>query len=88
MTQNTKYILIGLSGLVLGGLLTMLVVHWQNESEQFEDYVEARDAAPDQDEFDRNFAAMVAWLENYKRENPGATDEDASRAFEAAWRGQ
>ena len=44
--------------------------------------------------FDREYAivlgrdkAMADGLENYKRENPEATDEDAKRAFEEIWKG-
>lgn len=65
------------SGYLFGTLL--------RKAEDFNRYAEARNAAPDKEEFDRNFDNMVKWFEDYKRDNPGATDEDAQRAFEELW---
>ena len=85
MNDQTTYLLIGL-GVIVGLFTGFAIAHMKDRHESFERYIEAREAAPDKETFDRNFEAMAAWLEDYKRENPGATDADAQRAFEAAWR--
>ena len=71
----------------LGIGIGLLIAHGMQKSEDFDHMMEARDAAPDKEEFDRNFKAMAEWLETYKREHPGATDADANRAFDEAWKG-
>ena len=87
MNKQTTYLLIGLA-VIIGLFAGFAISHMKERHEDFERYIEAREQAPDKEAFDRNFQAMATWLETYKRENPGATDEDAQRAFEAAWRAE
>lgn len=84
MQQRTwKRIGIGALIIVSAGLAVRVI--FDKKFDDFDRMVEARNNAEDPEEFDRNFAAMAAWLERYKRDNPGATDKDASAAFDAAW---
>lgn len=86
-TFSRTTIVLGSALLIAGIALGFLIARSMESSERFGDYVESRDAAPDKEVFDRNFEAMTKWLEHYKRDNPGATDEDARRAFEDLWKG-
>lgn len=84
MQQRTwKRIGIGALIVVSAGLAVRVI--FDKKFDDFDRMVEARNNAEDPEEFDRNFAEMAEWLEQYKRDNPGATDEDASAAFDAAW---
>lgn len=74
-------VLILLAGIMIGLTIPALI----QKQQDFEKYVRAREAAPDKEEFDRNFDAMVKWFDDYKRDNPGATEEDAQKAFDALW---
>ena len=85
MTQR-NWTIVGVSALAVVAVLLGLRVAFDDKFDDFERYVDAREHADDPEEFDRNFAAMAAWLEQYKRENPGATDEDAAAAYEAGIR--
>jgi uncharacterized protein YxeA len=85
MNQKTKQVLIGVLLLIVGAGIGLLIAETRERGENLEEYVEAREESPNPEKFDQDFENMVTWLENYKRENPGATDEDASRAFEEAW---
>lgn len=58
-----------------------------DKKEDFDRMIEARDAAPDKEEFDRNFDAMGEWFDEYKRMHPDASDEDAKRAYDDLWKG-
>lgn len=84
MTQR-HWTIISISTLAVVVVILGLRVAFDDKFDDFDRYVKARDNAEDPEEFDRNFAAMAAWLEQYKRDNPGATDEDASAAYDAAW---
>jgi hypothetical protein len=84
MQQRTLKIA-GVSALAIVAVLLGLRVAFDEKFDDFDRMVEARNNAEDPEEFDRNFAAMAEWLDNYKRDHPGATDEDASAAFDAAW---
>lgn len=85
MNKQTTYLLIGL-GAIIGLFAGFAIAHMKDRHQDFEQYIEAREAAPDKEAFDRNFEAMARWLEEYKRQHPGATDADAQKAFEDAWR--
>ena len=87
MTKNTKKILLALVLVVLGIGIGIGALYALEKKQDFDRLIEARDAAPDKEEFDRNFEAMAQWFEDYKRDNPGATDEDAKRAFDELWKG-
>lgn len=51
----------------------------------FREFIDARQKyRGDKDEFDKNFNAMAEWIEDYKRENPDATDAEAASAFRRA----
>lgn len=84
---NTQKGLVAAALVALGIGVGLLIAHGMQRSEDFDRMIEARDAAPDKEEFDRNFKAMAEWLETYKREHPGATDADAKRAFDETWKG-
>ena len=60
-----------------------LRVIFDEKFDNFDDYATAREQAEDKDKFDRDFEAMAEWLEQYKKDNPGATDAEAGAAFEA-----
>lgn len=85
MTQRT-WTIVGFSVLAVVVVLLGLRVAFDEKFDDFDRMMEARENYEGgEEEFDKNFAAMAAWLEQYKRDNPGATDEDASAAFDAAW---
>lgn len=86
MTPSTRKILVSLALVVFGIVLGLAGVYAAQRMHDFDRMMEARDAAPDKEKFDRDFEAMADWLENYKRENPDATDEDAKNAFEEIWK--
>lgn len=51
----------------------------------FREFIDARQKyRGDKDEFDNNFNAMAKWIDDYKRENPDATDAEAASAFRRA----
>ena len=53
--------------------------------QNFQKYIDSREKyRGDKDEFDKNFNAMAEWIEDYKRENPDATDAEAASAFRRA----
>ena len=87
MTPATKKILIPLVLVALGIGIGLLSAYAYERMQNFDRMMEAREASPDPEKFDQDFEAMADWLENYKRENPEATDEDAKRAFEEIWKG-
>ncbi|MFS8130844.1 MAG: hypothetical protein ACMG57_02590 [Candidatus Dojkabacteria bacterium] len=85
MNSNLKkvilVILILLAGIVIGITIPSLI----QKKQDFDNYVRAREAAPNKEEFDKNFDNMIKWFEDYKRDNPGSTSEDAQKAFDALW---
>ncbi len=85
MSSTAKKFIAGIIILVVGILVGLTVPTVIKKSQDFDRYAKAREAAPDKEEFDRNFDAMVQWFEDYKTNNPGATDEDAQEAFEELW---
>jgi len=87
MTPSTKKILISLALVALGIGIGLLGAYAYERMQNFDRMMEAREASPDPEKFDRDFEAMANWLENYKRENPEASDEDAKKAFEDIWKG-
>lgn len=56
-------------------------------SVKFNAYIEAREAAADKAQFDKNFEAMTTWIENYKKEHPNATDQEVQEAYKKALEG-
>lgn len=87
MTPHTRRIIVPLALVVLGIVLGLAAAYAAQRMQDFDRMMEARDAAPDTQKFDQDFEAMADWLENYKRENPEASDEDAKKAFEDIWKG-
>jgi hypothetical protein len=85
MDTNTKRFVIGASLVAAGVAAGLLIAHGMERKEDFDRMIEARDTAPDKEKFDRDFKAMADWMEDYKRKNPGANDDDAGRAFREAW---
>lgn len=80
-TKNIILITVSIIALVL-----LLRVVFDEQIDDFERYVQEREhyeGGPE--EYDKNLEALGDWIENYKQEHPGSTDEDASRAWEAAW---
>ncbi len=86
MNQNTKKVLVAVLLIAVGVGIGIGVAYAMDRMEDFDRMIEARDAAPNKEEFDRNFAAMAEWFETYKQEHPGATDEEAKRAFDELWK--
>lgn len=87
MNPTTKKILIGIVLVAVGVIIGVFAVMAQEKAQDFDQLMEAREGAPDKEKFDADFKAMAEWFENYKRDNPGATDEDARKAFEDIWKG-
>lgn len=87
MNKTTKKILIVVGLLAAGIAIGVGAVYAMERMQDFDRLMDAREAAPDKEEFDRNFEAMAEWFEDYKRDNPGATDEDAERAYMDIWKG-
>lgn len=85
MNITPKRIIIGISILIVGILIGIAIPALVQKQQDFEKYVKARDQAEDKEQFDKNFDNMVKWFDDYKRNNPGATDEDASKAFNELW---
>ncbi len=83
--QQRTWKRIGIGVLIAVCAVLAIRVAFDEKFDDFDRMVEARNNAEDPEEFDRNFAAMAQWLEDYKRDHPGATDEDASAAYNAAW---
>lgn len=84
MSKKTKNIVFVLIGIVV--LLLALRVVFDDKFDDFDRYVQEREnyeAGPEA--YDKNLEALGEWIDTYKEENPGATDADASAAFEAAW---
>lgn len=53
------------------------------KSVQFTNYNQARESyIGDKAEFDKNFEAMIKWLEDYKKTHPGSTDAEAAEAYQ------
>jgi len=86
MTPDTRRVVVAAVLIALGIALGLGISLAMQRMQDLDRMMEARNAAPDKAKFDRDFAAMTAWFENYKRENPSATDEDATRAFEELWK--
>lgn len=87
MTPTTKKTLVSLALVASGIAIGLLGAYGFERMQNFDRMMEARDASPDPEKFDQDFEAMADWLENYKRENPEASDEDAKKAFEEIWKG-
>ncbi|MES2931296.1 MAG: hypothetical protein V4682_01185 [Patescibacteria group bacterium] len=86
MTPSTKRIVTAAVLIALGIAIGLGIAFATQRMQDFDRMMDAREAAPDKEKFDRDFEAMADWLENYKHENPSATDEDAKRAFEEIWK--
>ena len=77
---------------IVGGTLIAIIVLligirivFHEKFENFDKYIEARDSYKgDKNEFDKNFEGMTKFIENYKKQNPGATDEEVGKAFSEA----
>lgn len=87
MTPSTKKIVVSVALVALGIGIGLIGAYAYERMQSFDRMMDAREASPDPEKFDRDFEAMADWLENYKRENPEATDEDAKKAFEDIWKG-
>ena len=84
MNKITKNIIIVV--LVIIAVVLSVRVVFDEKFDDFDRYVEERESYEDGPEaYDKNLDALGKWMEDYKKENPGATDEDASKAFDAAW---
>jgi uncharacterized membrane-anchored protein YhcB (DUF1043 family) len=85
MNNNMKIALAGGLILLVGIAIGFAVPTLQQKSAEFDRYVKARNAASNKEEFDQNFDNMVKWFDDYKKQNPGATDADARKAFDELW---
>lgn len=85
MNNKSKNILLIL--LAIAALLLALRVVFDSKFDDFNRYAVEREQYKDGPEaYDRNLKALGEWVKQYKQDHPGATDEDASAAFEAAWK--
>lgn len=84
MKQTTKkFIIIWIITLIV--LVLGIRVIFDEKFDNFNKMIEARNNAEDKEEFDRNFEQMWKWFDEYKENNPWATDEDAEAAWKTAW---
>lgn len=84
MNKNMKKVGIVLLSIIF--LILVVRVVFDQKFDDFDRYVDERENYADGPEaYDKNLEALGKWIEDYKKENPGATDEDASKAFDAAW---
>lgn len=84
--MNTKVRNILIITLAIITILLIIRVVFDKKFDNFSRYVEERENYQDGPEaYDKNLEALGEWIEKYKQEHPGATDEDVSAAFEAAW---
>lgn len=68
-------------------MLLAIRVVFDKKIDNFSNYIQERENYQDGPEaYDKNLEALGNWVKEYKENNPGATDEDASKAFEAAWK--
>ena len=78
---KTIAIVIGVIVVTLGAVRII----FDEEFDDFSRYIELRENYEgDKKEFDRNFEKMEAFIENYKEQNPGASDKEAEQAFKDA----
>ncbi len=67
-------------------VLIAIRVIFDKKFDDFDRFVVERENYKDGPEaYDKNLKALGEWVDKYKREHPGATDADASAAFNAAW---
>lgn len=85
MNPTTKKAGIAAALVVLGIAIGAGAMYVHAKLQDIDRMVEAREAAPDKEKFDKDFEAMGKWFEDYKRENPGSSDEDARREFDRLW---
>lgn len=84
MNKKTKNILIITLSIVVALLALRLI--FDKKIDNFSRYIEERENYEEGPEaFDKNLKALNEWIKNYKVENPGSSDQDASDAFDAAW---
>lgn len=87
MTPTVKKFLISLALIALGISIGLLGAYGLEQVRDTGRTVETGGESPTPEQFDQDFEAMTNWLEDYKRDNPEASDEDARRAFEEIWKG-
>ena len=85
MDSNLKKFILAALILFAGIMIGITIPALIEKKQDFDKYIRAREAAEDKEQFDKNFDAMVKWFDDYKKDNPGATDEDAQKAFDALW---
>lgn len=84
MNNKTKNIILVVISII--ALLLLVRVVFDEQFDDFDRYVEERENYEEGPEaYDQNLEKLGEWVDNYKQENPGASDEDASAAFNAAW---
>ncbi len=83
-TKMKKILIILLIGVAV---LLLLRVVFHKKFDDFNRFVKERENYKDGPEaYDRNLNALGEWVKKYKQQHPGATDEDVSAAFNAAWK--
>ncbi len=76
-------LIIGLSIIVF--LLAIRII-FDKKFDDFSRFVHERENYKDGPAaYDKNLKALDEWVQKYKKDNPGASDEDASAAFNALW---
>jgi len=72
----------GISLLVIVMIAGAVRIIFDDKFDDFEKYIEAREKYEgNKEEFDQNIKKMSEFKDNYKRENPGTTDEEAEQAL-------
>jgi len=74
--------------IVLGIVAVLLLVRvvFDEKFDNFSKYVEEREnyeGGPE--EYDKNLKNLGDWMDNYEKEHPGSTKEDAENAWKEAW---
>tara|TARA_B100001179_G_C18534266_1_gene378624 strand:+ start:563 stop:826 length:264 start_codon:yes stop_codon:yes gene_type:complete len=84
MSNKTKNIILIMVSSI--ALLLLVRVVFDEQFDDFERYVEERENYKGGPEaYDRNLEALDDWLDNYQKENPGTSRDDAKEAWDNAW---
>lgn len=84
MAPKTKNIILIVVSII--ALLLLVRVVFDEKFDDFERYVEERENYEEGPEaYDKNLEALGTWFDEYKEQHPGASDEDAKRAWNEAW---
>ncbi len=81
-TKNILLIVLGLAVILLGARILL-----DDKFDNFNRYIEERENYEGGTEaYDENLKALDKWVEEYKKNNPEASDEEVSKAFNDLWK--